>query len=62
MSEVAEKLEDQDAVFGFLDDLRDSGRVNMFGAGPHLEEAFDFSREEAKKYLLAWMLSYSNVH
>ena len=62
MSEVVEKLDCQDQVFAFLNMLRDSGKVNMFGAGPYVQEAFDINRHQAKQYVLAWMKSYSNVH
>lgn len=62
MSNTVEKLDCQDQVFAFLNLLRDSGKVNMFGAGPYVQEAFDFSRAQAKQYILAWMKSYSNVH
>jgi len=62
MSEVVEKLDCQDQVFAFLNMLRDSGKVNMFGAGPYVQEAFDFNRHQAKQYVLAWMKSYSDVH
>ena len=62
MSDTVEKLDCQDQVFAFLNMLRDSGKVNMFGAGPYVQEAFDFSRHQAKQYVLAWMKSYSNVH
>jgi hypothetical protein len=42
-------------VFEFLEDLRESGEVNMFGAGPYLQEVFGMSRHEARKVLLSWM-------
>ena len=47
-------LEEQ-PVFQFLDDLRESGITNMMGATPYLEEEFEFSRKDSKKWLLAWM-------
>lgn len=42
----------------FLDQLRDSGEVNMFGAVPLLEDAFDLTRKEARIILAEWMESY----
>lgn len=62
MSNTVEKLDRQDQVFAFLDMLRDSGKINMFGAGPYIQEVFDFNRHQAKQYVLAWMRSYDNVH
>ena len=41
--------------FNYLDELRDSGEINMFGAGAYLEAEFGIDRREAKKILMAWM-------
>jgi len=41
--------------FSYLTALRDSGAINMFGAGQYLEKAFELDRREAKKVLLEWM-------
>lgn len=43
----------------FLDELRDSGETNMFGAVPYLIEEFpELSKQEAKKILTEWMESF----
>ena len=47
------------ATFLFLDRLRDSGRINMFGAAPYLEKAFGLSKKEAREVLLQWMKSFN---
>jgi hypothetical protein len=39
----------------YLDALRLSGDVNMYGASPYLETAFGLSKTEARKVLLQWM-------
>ena len=39
----------------FLDNLRESGVTNMFGATPYLQEEFGMDKAEAKGILLAWM-------
>jgi hypothetical protein len=44
--------------FSFLDRLRASGTVNMFGAAPVLQEFFDLSRADARKILLEWMKQF----
>ena len=44
----------------FLDELRESGEVNMFGARPHLMEEFDLTKEEAGAILSEWMATYNN--
>lgn len=50
----------QEQVNAYLNILRDSGAINMFGAAPHIEEEFDVSRAEAKQLLLNWMKSFSD--
>ena len=42
----------------YLENLRKSGVVNMFGAGPYLQKAFDLTEPEAKKILVDWMQKY----
>lgn len=43
----------------FLDELRESGVTNMYGARPYLVEHFDISKAEAGTILSFWMKSYS---
>jgi hypothetical protein len=42
----------------YLEELRQSGVTNMFGATPYLMEEFGLSRYEAKDILLQWMKGY----
>ena len=42
-----------------LDDLRESGITNMYGAGAYLQEEFDLSRTDARTVLKYWMESFS---
>jgi len=42
----------------YLDNLRESGETNMFGAGEHLELEFGFNKYEARDALRAWMNDY----
>jgi len=49
--------EDREEYFSYLDDLRDSGEVNMFVAGSYLESEFSLSRREARDVLMDWMKS-----
>ena len=48
--------------FEFLDDLRESGEVNMFGATPYLIAAFNLSRSDASRILAEWMRTFSVRH
>ena len=52
----------QEQVNYFLDDLRESGATNMFGAVPYIVEEFGFSRTEAKQLLLNWMQTFAERH
>ena len=45
-------------VFEFLEDLRESGTTNMFGAGPYVQKKFRMNKHEAKDWVLKWMNSY----
>lgn len=45
-------------VHAYLNDLCESGEINMFGAGEYLELEFGFNKYEAKDALKAWMNDY----
>lgn len=45
-------------IKNYLDELRDSGATNMFGAGAYLEAAFGMSKNEARKALVEWMENF----
>jgi len=47
--------ESQEDIIEYLDELRDSGATNMFGAGAYIEANFGMSRADAKAALLWWM-------
>lgn len=50
------EIPDQEDVFFYLDALRDSGEVNMFGARPHLMENFPtLTKDAASALLMQWM-------
>jgi len=42
----------------FLDELRESGATNMFGAGSYLEEEFGLDKREARVVLSEWMKTF----
>lgn len=46
----------------YLDDLRDSGVTNMFGAGAYVEREFGVSRKEASLIVGYWMESFVERH
>lgn len=51
---------DTNEHFKFLNYLRRSGAINMFGAGPYLQEVFDMDARTARDTLTNWMNWVSN--
>ena len=62
MSAMSELDIIKEDVFEFLDDLRDSGETNMYGAGPYIVEEFGVNKAEARVLLSAWMQTFSERH
>ena len=50
--------DDKAEAFEFLNELRESGSINMFGAGPILAFEFGLDNNEARSILREWMESY----
>ena len=44
--------------FNYLNELRESGVTNMFGAADYLVAEFGIGKSEARKILAAWMKQY----
>jgi len=42
----------------FLNELRESGVTNMFGAGPYLEKEFGLTKKDALSILSEWMRTF----
>lgn len=47
-------------IFDFLDNLREQGSINMFGAAPVLREVFGLTRRESQNVLAEWMSGHTN--
>jgi hypothetical protein len=45
----------------YLEELRQSGETNMFGASSYLREEFDLGRREAIKIVSSWMKNYDEL-
>jgi len=52
----------QDKHLVYLDNLRESGETNMFGAAPYLAYRFSLDRKEAREIVLYWMNSFEERH
>ena len=52
----------QEEVYQFLDELRESGVTNMFGASPYIIKEFAVTRYEANRLLNKWMVDWNKRH
>ena len=52
----------KDEHYEFLDMLKETGLINMFGAGSHLMDQFDLTKYEANRILTSWMETYEERH
>lgn len=48
----------QEEVSKYLNELRETGVTNMFGAGQYIEGEFGVSKKEATKFLTTWMKNF----
>ena len=48
----------QEEVDLFLDELRETGAVNMFGAAPYVAAAFGVTRWEARSLVVNWIETF----
>ena len=49
----------QEQVNRFLDDLRETGATNMYGATPYIQEIFNINKYDAQRFLLKWMETFN---
>jgi len=56
---VMESEMDMEKYFKFLDTLRDSGRINMYGAPMVLREHYDLTKQESYDIFTAWTEQFS---
>lgn len=59
---VAVEKPTQDEVNEFLDDLRESGVTNMWGAGPYIVREFGVNAKESHQLLGEWMRTFEERH
>lgn len=52
----------KEKVFVYLDELRESGVTNMYGAGPYVEDEFDVDRRTARSLVVEWMETFDERH
>ena len=49
-------------IFRYLDNLRESGKTNMFGAGSWIQDAFEITKYDANRFLVKWMETFGERH
>lgn len=49
-----------DAHLNYLDNLRESGATNMFGAAPFLAKQFRLNLATARAYVGYWMMTFGD--
>ena len=54
--------EDLETYFAFLDIIRESGQINMFGAAPVLAETYGLDKRDARDILFKWMDAFAQRH
>ena len=59
---MIELTEVETEYFEYLDELRESGVTNMYGAGAYLEDEFYIGKREAGDVLIKWMKTFSERH
>jgi hypothetical protein len=55
MSYIKADTSEEQEHFDYLEELRQSGDTNMFGAGKYLQAAFKMTKDQASKTLTRWM-------
>ncbi len=45
-------------IYTFLDELRDSGETNMYGAGPYIRDEFGLDKYQSRTILGEWMTDF----
>lgn len=58
MNKTRETTQEEHEVLLYLNDLRDSGIVNMMGAVPFIQNNFGTDRNESRRLLTLWMENY----
>ena len=58
MEEELIDREEQEKVFKYFNDLRESGEVNMFGAAPFLARDLGYDVSESREWLSKWMSEF----
>ena len=59
---MTNSLPTQKQVDKFLDDLRNTGVTNMYGATPYIQDIFGITKYDAQRFLITWMETFKERH
>ena len=62
MTEINITEDQHEKYYVYLDNLRESGITNMYGAVPYLKKAFKIKEDIATTILSNWMRSFPTRH
>ena len=51
-----------DEILEYLDELRESGETNMYGAAPYVKTEFEMNVRDARTAVAYWMKTFSQRH
>jgi hypothetical protein len=60
MAHIKGTTTEQQNWFDYLEELRQSGVTNMYGAGPYLAREFGMEEKDASKILMDWMKAHAD--
>lgn len=55
-------MPNKEEIFNYLDKVRESGEINMFGVVAVLQQEFNISQVLATRILTEWMNTYGSRH
>tara|TARA_R110002167_G_scaffold251345_1_gene457521 strand:- start:354 stop:563 length:210 start_codon:yes stop_codon:yes gene_type:complete len=59
VKEMAEEvIKEATKVMAYCEELRKSGKTNMLGAVPYIQEEFDMESSQARNYLILYFESF----
>lgn len=62
VNDLSNETPSKEEMFEYLDELRESGETNMFGAAAYLVSEFEIDRSRAKDVLMEWMRTFGARH
>ena len=58
--ETRKTTNQEQEIMEFLNELRDSGTINMFGATSYIQNEYPIEKQEATRILKLWMNNFNS--